>query len=100
MNEFIMCSIPLMDMNDTIVAINELAVNMDAASLVSKNPAQFWIEKTSLGDDRLCTIRKDGQPMLIEIINNQNTYYAYPENFEPSYAIARPMHTPGAPRPK
>lgn len=86
--------------NDTIQVAGGLSVNnLTAPQLVSTNPGQFYIEKTSYGEERLCSVCIDGENMEITATDQQQQQYTVSgQNFElvpvigghPTHPIGRP----------
>jgi hypothetical protein len=64
-------SVELTDIvNDTITAVANFPIPpVTAAALVQQMPHMFFIEQNSLGVDRLCVARIDGQPLQITAVN-------------------------------
>ncbi len=86
--------------SDTIQAIGPLSVNnLTGYQLAEYSPGQFYIEKNTYGEDRLCSVCLDGQKMTITATNAQQQQYTVTaENFEivnvigghPTHPISRP----------
>ena len=56
--------------NDTITAVANFPIApTTAAALVQVMPHMFFIERNSLGVERLCVARIDGQPLTITAVN-------------------------------
>lgn len=56
--------------NDTITSVANFPIPpVTAAALVQQMPHMFFIEQNSLGIDRLCVARIDGQPLTITALN-------------------------------
>lgn len=57
--------------NDTIQNICGQAVpNLKAEELVERFPCVFYIDKTTLGERKLCMVRIDGEPFSMEATDN------------------------------
>jgi len=61
--------------NDTITSVaNFPYAPMTAAAIAQQMPHMFFIEKNSLGVDRLCVARIDGEPLQITAVNGVLPY--------------------------
>ncbi len=80
-----MVSFQLTDIiNDLISSVGGLdtANGLTAAQLVALNPAQYKIEKTTYGEDRLVAVVFDQTNIACEAVNSGNAYTVYGENYE------------------
>ena len=77
-------SLPVRDLkNDTLISVGGITVNMTAAQLVTANPAQFFMDRTTYGEDRLCTLSLDQEKVEVVAEDAQQQQYTVAgENFE------------------
>ena len=61
--------------NDTITSVANFPYTpMTAVALAQQMPHMFFIEKNSLGVDRLCVARIDDEPLQITAVNGVTPY--------------------------
>lgn len=82
--------------NDLITDINGVIINnLTAANLVLQNPAHYWIEKNTDGDERLCSAIVDQTILTITALNGNNSYSVIADNYNQYSLIGgHPIHRP------
>lgn len=83
--------------NDIITSINGIATAWTAAQLVASLPETYYFENNTVGEQRLCVARIDGQPFVVTATNLGTPYPVNIDNYSilyPGNISTHPIHRP------